>query len=173
MQNATTLNTPIDVLNYALTLEHLLHAFYRDGLQPFNAGTFAAAGYAANVVSWFGMIRDDEQGHVDLLTKLIGEQGGKPVPEGTYNFGYGDLASFIRLAQKLENTAVSAYQGAISHLIQDDELLTTLLTIQGVDARHAAYVSGLQGDSPFPDAFNPTTTPDKTLASIDQFTISR
>jgi hypothetical protein len=170
MQTQMALNTPVDTLNYVLTLEHLVHAFYRDGLQRFDANAFAAAGYAANVFQWFAMIRDDEQDHVDSVTEMLGDRGGKPTPEGTYNFSYGDLAGFIGAAQELENTVVSAYQGVAGHLIADRELLTGLLTIHGVEARHAAYVSGLLGDSPFPDAFNPTMTPEETIAITRRFT---
>ena len=170
MQNEMPLKTTVDVLNYALTVEHLLHAYYRQGLQQFNAGAFAAAGYAANVFDWFAMIRDQEQDHIDLLTKLVGEQGGQPVPEGAYDFAFRDLAGFFSLAQELENTVVSAYQGVLGHLIDDADVITAVLTIHGVDARHAAYVSGLQGDAPFPAAFNPTTTPEETLAVLGPFT---
>ena len=59
------LETPVDVLNYALTLEHLEHAFYRDGLEEFTAEDFTAAGYSANVYDYFGLIRDHEREHVD------------------------------------------------------------------------------------------------------------
>ena len=45
----TTFDDPVDVLNYALTLEHLEYAFYRDGLEEFSAEDFTSAGYAANV----------------------------------------------------------------------------------------------------------------------------
>ena len=44
MQDTMMLDTPVDVLNYALTLEHLEYAFYRDGLEEFTAEDFAAAG---------------------------------------------------------------------------------------------------------------------------------
>jgi hypothetical protein len=166
------LETPVDVLNYALTLEHLEHAFYRDGLEEFTAEDFTAAGYSANVYDYFGMIRDHEQEHVDTITKVITDLGGEPVAEAEYDFGYSDLAGFVGVAQVLENTGVSAYQGAAQFLIDEDELLTAALTIHGVEARHAAYLNGLQGESPFPDAVNPTLTPDEVLAAAGPFIVS-
>jgi rubrerythrin len=166
------LETPVDVLNYALTLEHLEHAFYRDGLEEFTAEDFTAAGYSANVYDYFGMIRDHEQEHVDTITKVITDLGGEPVVEAEYDFGYSDLAGFVGVAQVLENTGVSAYQGAARFLIDEDELLTAALTIHGVEARHAAYLNGLQGESPFPDAVNPTLTPDEVLAAAGPFIVS-
>jgi AraC-like DNA-binding protein len=166
------LETPVDVLNYALTLEHLEHAFYRDGLEEFTAEDFTAAGYTANVYDYFGLIRDHEREHVDTITKVITDLGGEPVAEAAYDFGYSDLAGFVGVAQVLENTGVSAYQGAAQFLIDEDELLTAALTIHGVEARHAAYLNGLQGDSPFPDAVNPTLTPDEVLAAAGPFIVS-
>ena len=174
MQDATpeagmTFETPVDVLNYALTLEHLEHAFYRDGLQEFSAEDFGAAGYAGNVYEWFGIIRDHEMEHVNVITQVITDLGGEPVAEATYDFGYTDLAGFVGVATALENTGVGAYQGAAQFLIDEDELLTAALTIHGVEARHAAYLNGLTGESPFPDAVNPTLTPDEVLAIAGPF----
>ena len=169
MQDPMMLATPVDVLNYALTLELLEYAFYRDGLQQFSAEDFSAAGYADNVYEWFGIIRDHEMEHVDVITQVITDLGGEPVAEATYDFGYTDLAGFITVAQALENTGVGAYQGAAQFLIDEDELLTAALTIHGVEARHAAYLNGLQGESPFPDAVNPTLTPDEVLAIAGPF----
>jgi hypothetical protein len=167
-----TFETPVDVLNYALTLEHLEYAFYRDGLQEFTAEDFSATGYADNVYDFFGIIRDHELEHVETLMSVIGDLGGEPVEEAEYDFGYSDLAGFIGVAQVLENTGVSAYQGAAQFLIDEDELLTAALTIHGVEARHAAYLNGLQGESPFPEAVNPTLTPDEVLAAAGPFIVS-
>ena len=159
----------IAILNYALTLEHLEYAFYRDGLETYDADAFAAEGYASNVFDYFAMIRDDEKAHVDTITQVITDLGGEPVAEAMYDFGYSDLESFIDVAKALENTGVSAYQGAAKDLIGENELLTAALTIHGVEARHAAYLNGLTGESPFPDAFNPTLTPDEVLAIAGPF----
>ena len=172
MQDPMMLETPVDVLNYALTLEHLEYAFYRDGLEAFSADDFTSAGYADNVYEWFGIIRDHELEHVNVITQVITDLGGEPVAEATYDFGYTDLAGFVGVAQVLENTGVSAYQGAAQFLIDEDELLTAALTIHGVEARHAAYLNGLQGESPFPDAVNPTLTPDEVLAAAGPFIVS-
>ena len=177
MQDATpvagmTFETPVDVLNYALTLEHLEYAFYRDGLAAFSAEDFTAAGYAPNVYDFFGEIRDHEREHVETLMSVIGDLGGEAVEEAEYDFGYTNLAGFVGVAQVLENTGVSAYQGAAQFLIDEDELLTAALTIHGVEARHAAYLNGLQGESPFPEALNPTLTPDEVLAAAGPFIVS-
>lgn len=172
MRAQTTLDTPVDVLNYALTLEHLEHAFYRDGLEQFSADDFGAAGYAANVYEWFGIIRDHEMEHVNVITSVITDLGGEPVAEGTYDFGYSDLAGFVGVATALENTGVAAYQGAAQFLIEEDALLTAALTIHGVEARHAAYLNGLTGESPFPEAFNPTLTVDEVLEIAGPFITS-
>ena len=118
------LSTPLDVLNYALTLEHLEYAFYRDGLMTNDADAFAAGGYAANVFDYFAKIRDDEKAHVDTLTQVITDLGGEPVAEAMYDFGYSDLEGFISVAKALENTGVSAYQGAAKDLIGENDLLT-------------------------------------------------
>jgi hypothetical protein len=97
--------------------------------------------------------------------------GGEPVAEARYDFGYSDLAGFVRVAQVLENTGVGAYQGAARYLIDQDALLTAALTIHGVEARHAAYLNGLRGQPPFPKAFNPTLTPSEVLAAAGRFIV--
>ena len=167
--------TPSDIaiLNYALTLEHLEYAFYRDALAAggFNEKDFK--GYLdPNLYERLLDIRDHERTHVEALTATIQQLGGEPVEELRYDFGYDTAREFLEVAQALENTGVSAYQGAAQFLIDEDELLTAALTIHGVEARHAAYLNGLQGESPFPDAVNPTLTPDEVLAIAGPFIVS-
>ena len=163
---------PVDVLNYALTLEHLEAAFYRDALAGFTVDDFTVAGFDPLVVEYLGLIRDHEIDHVETLTAVIGQLGGEPVAEGEYDFGYTDVASFLQTAAAIENTGVSAYQGAAGSLIDEDDLLTAALTIHGVEARHAAYLNGLTGISPFPDAVNPTLTPDEVIETVTPFIVS-
>ena len=119
--------TDIDVLNYALTLEHLEYAFYRDGLEKFgkrefeNAKVFDGLGryLRRNAYENFQIIRDHEDTHVKALTSTIESLGGTPVPEATYNFkktAFTSVAKFVSVAQFLENTGVSAYDGAIAYI---------------------------------------------------------
>jgi hypothetical protein len=168
----TGFDAPVDVLNYALTLEHLEYAFYRDGLDQFDEAAFTDAGFAPVVFEYLGLIRDHEQEHVDTLTTVIGDLGGEPVEEAEYDFGYEDVAGFLAVAQALENTGVSAYQGAAQFLIDEDELLTAALTIHGVEARHASYLNGLNGATSFPDAVDSPLTPDEVLAIAGPFIVS-
>lgn len=155
--------TPADVLNYALTLEHLEAAFYRDGLAMVGEAGFTALGFQPSVFAYLTEIGEHEADHVTTLTDVITKLGGTPVKEAKYVFGITDAAGFLKTSQALEDTGVSAYQGAAQYLIDEDDLLTAALTIHGVEARHAAYVAVLNGASPFPDAVNPTLTPEEVL----------
>ncbi len=146
----------IDILNYALTLEHLEYAFYRDGVAQFSADDFNAG-----VFDNLTLIRDHEDAHVDALVSTIESLGGTPVDEATYDFGYEDADGFLGVAAALENTGVSAYDGAAAS-IESVDLLNAAGTIVAIEARHASYLNLVTGADPFPDAFE---TP-KTRAEI-------
>ena len=155
----------IDVLNYALTLEHLEYAFYRDGVAGFTAENFWDDVYD-NLTD----IRDHEGAHVDALVATIESLGGTPVEEATYDFGYQNAAGFLAVAAALENTGVSAYDGAAA-AIENVDLLNAAGTIVAVEARHAAYLNLLNDEDPFPAAFETPLSRDEVLAIAGPFIV--
>ncbi len=147
----------IDLLNYALTLEHLEYAFYEEGIKKFG-----------RVVEFIEDVEDHERIHVETLTKVIRGLGGEPVGEGCYDFGFTTKQKFLATAQVLEDTGVMAYDGAIA-LIDAPELRTAGATIATVEARHAAYLNGLVQATPFPAAFDTPLSPDEVVAAVTPF----
>jgi len=158
----------IDVLNYALTLEHLEYSFYRDGIGQF---TFGDDAFGNSIDEYLAAIRDHEGAHVDTLTQVITDLGGEPVAEATYDFGYTDAATFLATAAALENTGVSAYDGAGSS-IESPDLLTAAGSIVAVEARHAAYLNLVTGTLPFPAAVETPLSPDEVLAIAGPFIVA-
>jgi rubrerythrin len=167
---AQELTSDVDVLNYALTLEHLEYAFYRDGIGLFS---FGADSRGQSIDASFAAIRDHEGAHVETLTGVISDLGGEPVAEATYDFGdaYTDPMAFMMTAAALENTGVSAYDGA-AQLITDPDLLTAAGSIVAVEARHASYLNLLTGEIPFPAAFETPLTMDEVLKIAGPFIVS-
>ena len=158
----------LDVLNYALTLEHLEFAFYRDGIGKFS---FGSGPFGESIDAHFAEFRDHEAAHVRTLTAAIKQLGGTPVAEATYDFGYGnDPQKFLATAQALENTGVRAYDGAASALTTAD-LLTAAGTIVAVEARHAAYLDLLTGHVPFPAPFEQPATRADVLKIVGPFIV--
>jgi rubrerythrin len=170
MAVAQELTSDLDVLNYALTLEHLEYAFYRDGIGLF---TFGNDSRGQSIDANFAAIRDHEGAHVDTLVQVITDLGGTPVEEATYDFGDAYLSpdGFTMTAMALENTGVSAYDGA-AQFISDPDLLTAAGSIVAVEARHASYLNLLVGELPFPDAFETPKTPEEILAIAGPFIVS-
>lgn len=168
----------VDVLNFALTLEHLEYAFYRDGLERFDEIDFRRAkalnGFAHRVRSDvrpnLADIRDHEDTHVETLAAVVEDLGGDPVEEACYDFGYETPSAFLGVAAVLENTGVSAYDGAID-LLESADLLTAGATIATVEARHASYLNLLTDADPFPSAFDEPKTMQEVLDAAGGFVV--
>jgi rubrerythrin len=170
MVAAQEMTSDLDVLNYALTLEHLEYSFYRDGIGLFSFGEDSRG---QSIDTNFAAIRDHEGAHVETLTSVITSLGGEPVAEATYDFGdaYTDPMAFLATAAALENTGVSAYDGA-AQFITDPDLLTAAGSIVAVEARHASYLNLLTGEIPFPAAFESPLTMDEVLEIAGPFIVS-
>jgi hypothetical protein len=156
----------VEVLNYALTLEHLEAAFY----EMAGGYDFGTDPYGNSINEYLMMIGEHEAAHVATLTDVITRLGGEPVARGTYDFGVTDAASFLSTAAVLENVGVAAYDGA-GAFIQDPALLTAAGSIVAVEARHAAYLNLITGVSPFPAAVETPLTPAEVLEAASAFIV--
>jgi len=168
----------VDIVNYALTLEHLEYAFYRDGLEEFSESEIAHAksvrrlteGVQYSVTDLLEVVRDHEKAHVDALTETVEELGGHPVGEAEYDFGYSNATEFVGTAQALENTGVAAYAGAAPD-IQNEEILSAALGIHSVEARHASILNFANGELPFPDVVDEALSMSEVQEIASQFIV--
>jgi hypothetical protein len=133
-----------DILNFALTLEYLEAAFYK------KAAGLKLSGDAAKLAKEIG---EHEREHVLALSKAVKSLGAKPVASPSFSFPISDEMSFLKLAQTLEDTGVSAYNGA-GPSISSPDILAAAGSIVQVEARHAAAIRLLRGQSPAPEAFD-------------------
>jgi len=156
----------VDILNYALTLEHLEATFYREGLAKFSSADFVAAGIPASSYARLTEVAGHEKAHVDFLVTALGTAATK---ECVYGFPMSSVAEFLGVASILEGVGVSAYLGAARQIVNKD-YLTAAGSILTIESRHSAYLrdtSSEQKLSPFPSAQDTPLTPNAvyTLAS--------
>ncbi|KAH6880417.1 ferritin-like domain-containing protein [Thelonectria olida] len=163
--------TDADILNYALTLEHLEDTFYREGLSKYSEKDFADAGFDATFYKNLKKVSQDETDHVNFITGALKAAGATPVAECTYDFGYTDVNTFLATASILEGVGVSAYLGAAAKIMEKD-YLTAAGSILTVEARHSAYLRSKLGKSPYPQAFDAPLTLDEVFSLASPFIVS-
>ena len=146
----------VDILNFALTLEYLEADFYKQ------ASKLSLKGDYKSLAKEFGA---NEQEHVDALIATIGQLGGKPVKSPAFAFGLKSQADFEKLAVTLEDTGVSAYNGA-APMIESKEVLAAAGSIVQVEARHAAALRFLGGMEPTLGAFDKTLDKAAVLKAV-------
>jgi hypothetical protein len=179
--------TDVDILNFALTLEHLENEFYKTYLDEFSERDFQRSdlldefgfGVRFTARDYLRVVQEHEQAHVDFLTTAIQDAGGTPVSAASeYDFaaplGQDDLETvgdFTAVAEVLERTGVDAYAGAAPE-ISDAAFVPPALSIHSVEANHAAYLRNLNGEQPMPDAFNEAKSIDTVLGVVDPIIVS-
>lgn len=153
----TTAGDPKEVFNYALTLELLEADFYRK--------VVASPFFSAQTTAYQDAIRQilkHEAAHVALLQAVVTGIGGTPVTGITFKAAtFASLTSFsaqLQVAQLLEDTGVRAYKGRAGDLLGLSDVtiggavynpLETALRIHSVEARHAAHIRTMRGQTPW------------------------
>jgi len=170
--------TDLDVLNYALTLEHLEAAYYNEFLDEYSEKEVESSDVAKvltgggndryTIYQKIEMVRDHEEAHVETLTQTIKDLGGTPVEPLSYTFPYESIDEFAALSATIEAVGVSAYAGA-APLIENADLIPPALAIHSVEARHTAYFNVLNTTNPFPDAFDEPRTMEEVLEIASDF----
>jgi hypothetical protein len=130
------------ILNYAYVLEQLEAEYYRQVLE---------GSYWANASAEEKQILQDlyyhEVIHRDFLKVAISSVAspGKVAPDLIFDFSsvdFSDRSTVLTVAQILEDTGVSAYNGA-GNLLENTDYLLVAGKIVSVEARHAAAIRDL------------------------------
>jgi ferritin-like protein len=134
----------VDVLNYALVLEYLQAAFYTEAERA-----KALTGRTAKAAKVVGAV---ERAHVKAFRDLLGRKAvGRP------HFDFQGVTEsndpFLKTAVAFEDLAVAAYKGQ-ARRIRSRAVLTSALGIHTVEARHAAWMRYLNGNTPASSAFD-------------------
>lgn len=170
----------VAVLNYARTLEALEYRFYESALENIDADDFASYGpfeaaddaVSEHVYEALEVVRDHEETHFETLGAVVEELGGEPVEEPEFDFGTAveEPDEFVATAVVLEDTGVGAYAGAAPS-IENEEVVTSALSIHSVEARHASFLRVLDMQIPFPDAFDEPLSRSEVLERASQFIV--
>ena len=154
----------LEIVQYALTLEHLETDFYNAVIDSGVVKDMALAKVAT-------MIRDNEQEHVDALTQTVKKLGGKAqAPEDQLRRGdRRRRADGAETAATVENLGAAAYLGQAAR-IKSKEVLAAALAIHSVEARHAAALNSVVGRTIVPDgAFAKPASMAEVLPKVKPF----
>lgn len=146
----------IAILNFALTLEYLEAAFYREAVR---------VGAVRGERRLFAQVAGGhERTHVAALRRALGSRAVKR-PRFDFRDTTQDTAAFTTTAIALEETGTAAYKGQ-APLIQSRAILAAALTIHSVEARHTAWIRDIAGLNPAPRGLDPPATRRQTLAAV-------
>jgi hypothetical protein len=134
----------VDILNYALVLEHLQAAFYTE--------TERIGSVAPKALQATRVVGAVERAHVKALRKTLGSAA---VARPTFNFQgtTEDTTPFLKTAVAFEDLAVAAYKAQATR-IDSKAILAVAVSIHSVEARHAAWMRRLFGIVPAARAFD-------------------
>ncbi|HEU4702265.1 MAG TPA: ferritin-like domain-containing protein [Conexibacter sp.] len=143
----------VAILNYALTLEYLEAAFYREAVEQ---GRFGG-----EVGAFAALVAAHEAAHVRFLKRALGSAAVKS-PRFDFKDTTTDEATFVATAFALENTGVKAYAGQATN-IKQAPVAQAAVSILTVEARHAAAIAAILGRIGGKDGVTPDGAFDEAL----------
>jgi len=154
----------LEIVQYALTLEHLEAGFYK---------TVAASGlFSGKDLDQIKRLQATEEAHVGALTGVVSKLGGTPAPAPKAKFPLKDAKSVLALAATVENLGAAAYLGQAPR-ISSPEILAAALSIHSVEARHASALNRAIGKPVTPDgAFGKPASMATVLAAVKPFIVA-
>ena len=131
----------LKILKYALTLEYLEAAFYKEAVSE--------GGLSGQQLELAKLLAGHEATHVTALRQAIRGTGSKVPTRPKFDFkGTNRGPDFIQTAFVLENLGVRAYLGQAARL-KSRKLVAAAASIVTIEARHAAAVAALIGQTPY------------------------
>ncbi len=129
----------IGILNYALTLEYLEHAFYDA------ASRHHVAFGDKQLTHILSTVKKDEAAHVAALKAALGSNAVKR-PKFDFGKAVREKKTFAETAFALENTGVHAYLGQAGN-IKNPQYLLVAASIVTIEARHSGAIGLYLGKS--------------------------
>jgi len=149
----------VAILKYALTLEYLEAAFYKEAVD--------AGKLRGDVGAFARKVARDEATHVTALRKALGAQA-QASPKFDFHGTTRSRAAFLKTSYALENTGVAAYLGQAAN-IKTPSILLTAASIVTVEARHSGAVGELLGRNISPSgAFDAGKSMQEVLAIVNK-----
>lgn len=127
-----------EILNFALTLEYLQAAFYTEAER-----IGALKGVAEKAAAQIGSV---ERAHVAALRGVLGASAARR-PAFDFRGITSDSDAFLRTAVAFEDLGTAAYKGVLPE-IDSDAYRAAAVGIHTVEARHAAWIRYIAGETP-------------------------
>jgi hypothetical protein len=148
----------VAILKYALTLEYLEAAFYKEAV--------ASGKLTGAALEFAKIVERDESAHVAGLKKALGKNA-QASPRFDFKGTTQANDTFLETAYVLENTGVKAYLGQAGR-IKTPAILATAASIVTIEARHSGAVGQLIGKSISPSgAYDAATSMKAILKAVD------
>ncbi|MEO5501234.1 MAG: ferritin-like domain-containing protein [Ginsengibacter sp.] len=163
----------IGILNYAYALEQLEAAFYEQVIAtPYD-------GISSKEMEYLKDVRDHEIAHREFFKNALGNRRIGGLKTNFTSINFSSRASVLGTAKALEDTGVSAYNGA-GELLESATYLLLAGKIVSVEARHAAAIRDLLTYGTFADStvidangLDLVRTPSEVLAIASAFTYTK
>ncbi len=147
-----------EVLNFALQLEALQASLYRTALE-----IDLGPGLRSLVNEHAAHGRE----HVEVITRELGKLGAEPEERPRFGFEFGDRDDFRRVARRVEDIVVGAYNGAIPAVLAPF-VRVLLARIVHVEAQHAASFASA-GQPAAPRSFDAVLSQAVVIQRIERY----